>query len=93
MVASILAAFLQARLTSWLRTGIRAVDAAGKPECDILVVNPVESVWAQIYPGWAHWIESVQGSVGVGASGVVPHANWADRLLARRECRVGTRRY
>ena len=25
----------------------------GKPCCDILVMNPVESVWSQVHPGWA----------------------------------------
>ena len=28
----------------------------GEPVCDVLIVNPVESVWAQIYPGWAQWL-------------------------------------
>lgn len=26
--------------------------AEGSPECDTLVVHPVESVWAQVHPGW-----------------------------------------
>ena len=26
--------------------------SAGQPKCDVLVVNPVESLWAQIRPGW-----------------------------------------
>jgi hypothetical protein len=25
----------------------------GKPVCDLLVINPVESLWGQIYPGWS----------------------------------------
>ncbi|RAV19156.1 hypothetical protein [Paenibacillus contaminans] len=25
----------------------------GKPSCDILVLNPVESVWCRVYPGWS----------------------------------------
>jgi hypothetical protein len=25
----------------------------GKPSCDLLVLNPVESLWCQIYPGWS----------------------------------------
>lgn len=25
----------------------------GKPCCDVLVINPVESVWSQVHPGWA----------------------------------------
>lgn len=28
----------------------------GEPMCDVLVVNPVESVWSQIHPGWAQWL-------------------------------------
>ncbi len=28
----------------------------GKALCDVLVVNPVESVWCQVYPGWAHML-------------------------------------
>lgn len=26
----------------------------GEPVCDLLVINPVESVWCQIHGGWAH---------------------------------------
>ncbi|MBR5870988.1 MAG: hypothetical protein IKZ09_08120, partial [Clostridia bacterium] len=29
---------------------------AGDPICDVLVLNPVESVWAQAYLGFANWI-------------------------------------
>ncbi len=28
----------------------------GKPLCDVLVLNPVESAWSQCYLGWADWI-------------------------------------
>ena len=28
----------------------------GEPVCDVLVLNPVESTWAQIHPGWAQWL-------------------------------------
>ena len=28
----------------------------GEAVCDVLVVNPVESTWAQIHPGWAQWL-------------------------------------
>lgn len=28
----------------------------GKPVCDVLVLNPIESVWCQTYLGWAQWI-------------------------------------
>lgn len=27
-----------------------------KPECDVLVLNPIESVWALAHLGWAKWI-------------------------------------
>ncbi len=29
---------------------------AGTPVCDVLVLNPIESVWAQAYRGFANWI-------------------------------------
>jgi len=28
----------------------------GNPVCDVLVINPIESVWAQIHPEWAQWL-------------------------------------
>ena len=28
----------------------------GRQVCDLLVLNPIESTWAMIYAGWAHWI-------------------------------------
>ena len=31
---------------------------AGGAVCDVLVVNPVESAWAQIHVGWARWLGS-----------------------------------
>lgn len=30
----------------------------GKPACDVLVINPIESVWCQAYRGWAAWINN-----------------------------------
>jgi hypothetical protein len=32
--------------------------AQGDPVCDLLVLNPVESVWAQVYPGWSEWLRA-----------------------------------
>ena len=32
--------------------------SAGQPKCDVLVVNPVESLWAQIRPGWCTALSS-----------------------------------
>ena len=31
---------------------------AGTAACDVLVINPVESTWAQIHAGWAKWLGS-----------------------------------
>ncbi len=30
----------------------------GTPICDLLVLNPVESTWTMIHPGWAHWLDA-----------------------------------
>lgn len=35
-----------------------AVLSAGKPVCDLLVINPVESLWCQIYPGWSRGLSA-----------------------------------
>lgn len=32
---------------------------AGRPECDVLLINPVESLWAQVRHGWATWLGAV----------------------------------
>ena len=32
------------------------VMSEGKPDCDVLLLNPIESVWCQAYVGWANWI-------------------------------------
>ncbi len=40
-----------------------ALMSEGKPVCDTLVLNPIESVWAQIYLGWANWIIPTDGGV------------------------------
>ena len=31
---------------------------AGRAVCDVLVLNPVESTWAQVYAGWSTWLGS-----------------------------------
>jgi len=36
-----------------------AMMAAGKPVCDLLVLEPVESVWALSHLKWAQWINSL----------------------------------
>jgi hypothetical protein len=33
-----------------------ALLSTGTPRCDLLVVNPVESVWCQIYAGWSWYL-------------------------------------
>ena len=30
--------------------------AQGRPACDLLVINPVETTWSQSYLGWADWL-------------------------------------
>lgn len=30
----------------------------GTPVCHLLVLNPVESTWTMIHPGWAHWLDA-----------------------------------
>ncbi|MBD3173788.1 MAG: hypothetical protein GF320_01300 [Armatimonadia bacterium] len=35
----------------------------GTPRCDVLVVSPVESAWAQIHVGWAQWLDSTDPHV------------------------------
>lgn len=37
--------------------------AHGKPVCDVLVINPVESVWCQIHGGWANSLSPTQPAV------------------------------
>lgn len=36
---------------------------SGRPRCDVLVINPVESLWGQIRPGWATWLQAVDPHV------------------------------
>ena len=33
----------------------------GAPMCDLLVINPIETIWALMYPGWANWVAIAQG--------------------------------
>ena len=40
------------------------VMSEGKPDCDVLVLNPIESLWCQAYAGWASWISNVSPDVG-----------------------------
>ena len=35
----------------------------GQPDCDVLLLNPIESVWCQAYAGWAEWIGNASPDV------------------------------
>ena len=35
----------------------------GKAACDVLLLNPIESLWCQAYIGWAQWISNVSPDV------------------------------
>ncbi|MFD1677559.1 glycosyl hydrolase, partial [Alicyclobacillus fodiniaquatilis] len=35
----------------------------GKPVCDVLVINPVESVWCQVYPGWSKGLSTTSSAI------------------------------
>ncbi len=39
------------------------VMSEGEPDCDVLLLNPIESVWCQAYAGWANWIYNVSPEV------------------------------
>lgn len=43
------------------RFGVVMSDAA--PLCDVLVLNPIESVWCQTHLGWAKWIMNVDPEI------------------------------
>ena len=32
------------------------VMSQGRPMCDLLVLNPIETTWALMYPGWSNWV-------------------------------------
>ena len=35
----------------------------GQPDCDVLLLNPIESLWCQAYAGWAEWIGNASPDV------------------------------
>ena len=35
----------------------------GNPDCDVLLLNPIESLWCQAHLGWASWISNVSPDV------------------------------
>jgi hypothetical protein len=42
---------------------LQAVMSQGKADCRILVLNPIESSWAQIYKGWGTWLSAIAPEV------------------------------
>ncbi|WP_213649528.1 glycosyl hydrolase [Paenibacillus sp. J23TS9] len=47
--------------TYFSRLGV--IMTSGLPVCDLLVINPVESLWGQIYPGWSRGLSAVSRKV------------------------------
>ncbi|MFD0670921.1 hypothetical protein [Cohnella sp. GCM10027633] len=47
--------------TYFARLGV--ILSQGKPICDVLVLNPIESVWCQVYPGWSRQLEAQSPAV------------------------------
>lgn len=39
------------------------VMSEGEPDCDVLLLNPIESLWCQAYAGWANWISNASSDV------------------------------
>ncbi len=39
------------------------VMSEGTPDCDVLLLNPIESLWCQAYLGWAKWIRNASPDV------------------------------
>ena len=39
------------------------VMSEGSAACDVLVINPIESVWCQTYLGWARWISNASPDI------------------------------
>ncbi len=39
------------------------VMSEGDPDCDVLLLNPIESLWCQAYAGWARWIANASPDV------------------------------
>ena len=43
--------------------GISMLLSEGDPECEILVVNPVESAWSMVHSGWCRFLSSPDPSI------------------------------
>ena len=41
------------------------VMSEGEADCDVLLLNPIESVWCQAYMGWSKWIFNASEDIGV----------------------------
>lgn len=42
---------------------LHVILTAGRPLCDVLVISPVESLWAQIHVDWATWLRTTDPDV------------------------------
>lgn len=42
-----------------------ALMSEGRPVCDVLVLNPIESIWTKIHAGWANWLWPQDAAVNV----------------------------
>ena len=72
----------------------------GKPACDVLVVNPVESLWCQIYPGWSaglgaldpdiQALETAYQQLFFWMSGSHIDFDYGDEEMMSRLCRIET---
>lgn len=44
---------------------LHVILTAGRPLCDVLVISPVESLWAQVRVDWATWLHTTDPDVAV----------------------------
>ncbi|MFS0723843.1 hypothetical protein [Paenibacillus sp. 1P07SE] len=47
--------------TYYARLGV--ILSQGTPDCELLVIHPVESVWCQIYPGWSRRLQAASPAI------------------------------
>ncbi|MED5020810.1 glycosyl hydrolase [Paenibacillus chibensis] len=72
---------------------------SGKPLCDLLVINPIESLWGQIYPGWSRNLHAVSSRVQeleqryqdnfLYLAGAQIDFDYGDEDMLSRLCRIG----
>lgn len=75
------------------------VMSLGKPSCDVLVVNPIESAWCQIHPGWACMLGAKSNEVKEIEQKFMDLFNWlsgshidfdyGDEDILKRHCSIG----